>query len=33
MFSTCTAVFSSGVTVLSFIIKLLLIKTDFGVSN
>jgi len=29
----CTEVFSFGVTVLSFIIKLLLIKTDVGVSN
>ena len=28
-----TEVFSSGVKVMSFIIKLLLIKTDFGVSN
>ena len=29
----CTEVFSFGVTVMSFIIKLLLIKTDVGVSN
>jgi len=28
-----TKVFSSGVKVMSFIIKLLLIKTDFGVLN